>query len=68
MGQFYVQDKWFEMHFQLHVYRAVLFGSLVVGIVCHIIDEYDVHVTVDGDKFLKIKPTICTDFSNLFLE
>ena len=28
----------------------------------------DVHVTVHGDKFLKIKLTRCTNFSNLFLE
>jgi hypothetical protein len=30
--------------------------------------EFDVHVTVHRDKFLIIKPTRCTDFSNLFLE
>ena len=30
--------------------------------------EFDVHVTVHRDKFLKIKLTSCTDFSNLFLE
>ena len=29
---------------------------------------FDVHVTVDRDKFLIIKPTRCTNFSNLFLE
>ena len=28
----------------------------------------DVHVTVHRNKFLTIKPTRCTDFSNLFLE
>jgi len=28
----------------------------------------DVHVTMHRDKFLIIKPTRCTDFSNLFLE
>ena len=28
----------------------------------------DVHVTVIRDKFLEIKPTRCTNFSNLFLE
>ena len=28
--------------------------------------EYDVHVTVHCDKFLIIKPTRCTNFSNLF--
>ena len=27
---------------------------------------FDVHVTVHRDKFLKIKPTRCTNFSNLF--
>jgi len=30
--------------------------------------EFDVHVTVHRDKFLIIKPTRCTNFSNLFLE
>jgi len=29
---------------------------------------FDVHVTVLHDKFLIIKPTRCTNFSNLFLE
>ena len=29
---------------------------------------FDIHVTVHRDKFLKIKPTSCTNFSNLFLE
>ena len=28
--------------------------------------EFDVHVTVHRDKFLVIKPTRCTHFSNLF--
>jgi len=28
--------------------------------------EFDVHVTVHRDKFLKINPTACTKFSNLF--
>jgi len=30
--------------------------------------EFAVHVTVHRDKFLTIKPTRCTNFSNLFLE
>jgi len=30
--------------------------------------KFDVHVTVHRDKFLIIKPTRCTHFSNLFLE
>ena len=30
--------------------------------------EFDVQVTVHHDKFLTIKPTRCTNFSNLFLE
>ena len=30
--------------------------------------EFDVHVTVHCDKFLKTKPTRWTNFSNLFLE
>ena len=28
--------------------------------------SFDVHVTVHRDKFLKIKPARCTNFSNLF--
>ena len=31
-------------------------------------DVFDVHVTVHRDIFLIIKPTSCTNFSNLFLE
>jgi hypothetical protein len=31
-------------------------------------DEFDIHVTVHRVKFLIIKPTRCTNFSNLFLE
>ena len=30
--------------------------------------QLDIHVTVHRDKFLIIKPTRCTNFSNLFLE
>jgi len=30
--------------------------------------EFAVHVTVHRDKFLIIKPTRCTNFSNLFFE
>jgi hypothetical protein len=30
--------------------------------------ELDVHVTVHRVKFLKIKPTRCTNFSDLFFE
>jgi hypothetical protein len=29
---------------------------------------FDVHVTMHHDKFLTIKPTRCTNYSNLFLE
>ena len=29
---------------------------------------FDIHVTVHRDKFLIVKPTRCTNFSNLFLE
>ena len=35
---------------------------------CKKIDDFDFHVTVYRDKFLIIKPTRCTNFSNLFLE
>jgi hypothetical protein len=31
-------------------------------------DKFDVHVTMHHDKFPVIKPTRCTNFSNLFLE
>ena len=30
--------------------------------------DFDVHVTMRRNKFLKIKPTLYTNFSNLFLE
>jgi len=32
------------------------------------LSSYGVHVTVHRDKFLIIKPTRCTNYSNLFLE
>jgi len=32
------------------------------------VNDFDVHVTVHHDQFLIIKPTRCTNFSNLFLE
>ena len=38
-----------------------------VNAVEHIL-SFDVHVTVHRDKFLTIKPTRCTNFSDLFLE
>jgi len=34
----------------------------------HCLSTFDIHVTVHRDKFLIIKPTRCTNFSNLFLE
>ena len=34
----------------------------------NILNELDIHVTVHRDKFHKIKPNRCTNFSNLFLE
>jgi len=40
-------------------------GSCNLGIIVFV---FDVHVTVHRDKFRIIKPTRCTDFSNLFLE
>jgi len=40
---------------------------LPVSTVNHV-DAFDIYVTVHCVKFLKIKPTRCTNFSNLFLE
>jgi hypothetical protein len=34
----------------------------------NVVLKFHIHVTVHRDKFLIIKPTRCTDFSNLFLE
>jgi len=31
-------------------------------------NQFDVHVTVHRDTCLTVKPTICTNYSNLFLE
>jgi len=28
--------------------------------------NFDLHVTIQRDKFLTVKPTICTNYSNLF--
>jgi len=33
-----------------------------------VLTGFDVHVTIHRDKYLTIKPTRCTNFSNLFLE
>jgi len=44
--------------------RGFIFRKMVV----HRRMVYDVRVTMHRDKFLIIKPTRCTDFSNLFLE
>ena len=35
---------------------------------CYMATDCDLHVTVHRVKFLILKPTICTNFSNLFLE
>ena len=35
-------------------------------VVCWVMTAFDVHATVHRDKFLIIKPTRCTKFSNLF--
>ena len=40
-----------------------LFGGM-----CYLCLQFDVHVTVHHDKFHTIKPTRCTNFSNLLLE
>ena len=47
-----------KMEFGIHLYGAVMYNPEV----------FDVHVIVHRDKFLKIKPTRCTNFSNLFFE
>ena len=53
--------------------RAVEYILSATIIFVHHVNEtalttFDVHVTVHRVKFLVIKPTRCTDFSNLFLE
>jgi hypothetical protein len=42
--------------------------SSVTAVALHQDLDFDIHVTVHPDKFLKIKPTRCTNFSNLFFE
>jgi hypothetical protein len=46
----------YYQHFTVHVALFMLWN------------EFDVHVTVHHVKFLIIKPTRCTNFSNLYLE
>ena len=46
--------------------RKDIFNVLLYLILYSLI--FDIHVTVHRDKFLTIKPTRCTNFSNLFLE
>ena len=43
-------------------------GAHVNDVCSYDLRQYDVHVTVHRDKFLIIKPTRWTNFSNLFLE
>jgi len=38
------------------------------GHIFYNVKYFDIHVTVHRDKFLIIRPTRCTNFSNLFLE
>ena len=47
------------------VTQSVVLNMLVLSLLDNVL-HFDFHVTVDRDKFLTIKPTRCTNFSNLF--
>jgi len=49
-------------------HEACSFQLLITTKWCKVSNEFDIHVTVHRDKFLIIKPTRCTNFSNSFLE
>ena len=57
-----------------HFIPATQINWIVQGLATHLspskydTGKFDVHVTVHRVKFLIIKPTRCTNFSNLFLE
>ena len=51
----------FDVHVTVHLVK------FDVHVTVHRV-KFDVHVTVHRVKFLIIKPTRCTNFSNLFLE
>ena len=63
--------------FRVDIYIYIYIGTFVLlanmfkksknKIDVQFVIKFDVHVTVHRDKFLIIKPTICTNFSNLFL-
>jgi hypothetical protein len=63
------RDK-FDVHVTVHrdkfdVHVTVHRDKFDVHVTVHR-DKFDVHVTVQRDKLLIIKPTRCTNFSNLF--
>jgi len=49
-------------------YLAARGSKLLRNFSVYISIDFDFYVTVHHDKFLTIKPTRCTNFSNLFLE
>jgi len=51
----------------LEICSYFIFAITNICVLTYYID-FDVHVTVHHDKFLTIKPTRCTNFSNLLLE
>ena len=55
------------MDIRIEVVVVEIEERLPVSTVNHV-DAFDIYVTVHCVKFLKIKPTRCTNFSNLFLE
>jgi len=65
--------SWCSWHFWRILENSFLFWTTVycikiytIYIYIYIFVKFGVHVTVHRDKFLTIKPTRCTDFSDLF--
>jgi hypothetical protein len=48
--------------------KLVVINKYVLESTSKLFYSFDVHVTIHRDKFLLIKSTKCTNFSNLFLE
>jgi len=59
--------NWLVETYDNRTYTEILAIWTDVRLLKRYTDEFDVHVTVHRDKFLIIIPTICTNFSNLFL-
>jgi hypothetical protein len=60
--------SWYDVHVTVHRDMTFMWPCIVVWRSCDRASWYDVHVTVHRDKFVIIKQTRRTNFSNSFSE